>query len=156
MGCYHHCITIYVHLAGLFVNGCTGTAITGSRPQSHGRGSITTYALNLRSGLRCWAVIPRAIVRDLWPHHRSATRQPLLPSFQHRVRGVTNESPNDSLPLLRWTRRQCPASSKPSRKPNPKKSLYLTASRSAAGSFQIASGLKSAERALQSTVLHHS
>jgi hypothetical protein len=86
----------------------------------------------------------------------SAARQPLLLSFQHRVRGVTNESPNDSLPLLRWTRRQCPASSKPSRKPNPKKSLYLTASRSAAGSFQIASGLKSAERASQSTVLHHS
>lgn len=156
MGCCHHRITIHLHLAGLFVNGCTGTAITGSGPQSHRRSSFTTYALNLRSSLRCWPIIPRAIFRDLRPNHRSATRQPLLPSLQHRVCGLTNESPNDRLPILCWTRRQRPASSKPSRKTPLKKSLYLTTSRSAAGSFQIASGLKSAGRGLQSTVLHHS
>lgn len=36
MGCYHHRVTIHIHLAGLFINGCTGTAVTGSGPESHG------------------------------------------------------------------------------------------------------------------------
>ncbi len=103
MGSDFYSLLVYIHLAGLVINGRTSPTVYREGVQHYQRRRNSTNALDIRACLCYWTSVLGTDERNIRQGTCSAIGKPFLPRIQHCVRRLYKQRPDACLSVLVWT-----------------------------------------------------